>query len=76
MAALGVGGPNSGFATPGPLEREALTLVAVRIAVELGVGVGAQNVNGRTAVQAAQRRGYDSVVEFLRNLPIDGGAAR
>ena len=71
MAALGVGGPNSGFATPGPLEREALTLEAVRIAVELGVDVGAQDGNGRNATQAAQRRGYDSVVEFLRNLQID-----
>ena len=67
MAAVGMGGPNSGFATPDRLEREASTLEAVRIAVELGVDVGAQNVNGRTAAQAAQGRGYDSVVEFLRN---------
>ncbi len=66
MAAVGMGGPTSGFATPGPLEREALTLEAVRIAVGLGVEVDARNASGGTAVQAAQGRGYDSVVEFLR----------
>ena len=76
MAAVGMGGPNSGFATPGRQEREALTLEAVRIAVELGVDVGARDVNGRTAAQVAQGRGYDSVVEFLRNLRIDREPAR
>ena len=54
-----------GFATPDRLEREALTLEAGRIAVDLGVEVNARNRNGRTAVQVAEGRGYDSVVEFL-----------
>ncbi len=65
MAAVGMGGPNRGFATPDPLERAALTLEAVRIAVDLGVEVDARNASGRTALQAAQGRGYDSVVDFL-----------
>ena len=70
MAAVGMGGRAVGFARPGPLEREALILEAVRIAVELGVDVDARNGNGRTAAQAALGRGYDSVVEFL----VAGGA--
>ena len=65
MAAVGMGGRAGGFATPGPLEREGLILEAVRIAAELGVELDARNGNGRTAAQAAQGRGYDSVVEFL-----------
>lgn len=65
MAAVGMGGPTSGFATPGPLEHEALTFEAVRIVVDLGVEVDAQNGNGRTALQAARGRRYNSVVELL-----------
>ncbi len=65
MAAIGVGGRGGGFATPGRLESEALILEAARIAVGLGVEVNARNGSGRTAVQAAERSGYDSVVEFL-----------
>jgi ankyrin repeat protein len=66
MAAVGMGGGRvAGFATPGRLEREALSLEAVRIAVDLGVDITARNRNGKTAVQAAEGRGYDSVVEFL-----------
>ncbi len=66
MAAVGMGGPAaSGFAAPDPLEREALTLEAVKIAVDLGVDVNIQNANGGTAVQAAGGRRYDSVVDFL-----------
>ena len=63
--------PHAGFARPGPLEREALILEAVRIAVDLGVDVDARNGRGRTAAQAALGRGYDSVVEFL----VAGGAS-
>ena len=66
MAALGMGGRVSrGFAIPGRLARESLTLEAVRIAADLGVEVDARNRSGRTAVQAAEARGYDSVVELL-----------
>ena len=53
------------LATPGPLEHEALTFEAVRIVVDLGVEVDAQNGNGRTALQAARGRRYNSVVELL-----------
>jgi ankyrin repeat protein len=65
MAAVGMGGRPGGFETPGRLEREALILAAVEIAVELGVELNARNGSGRTAIQTAVGRGYDSVVEFL-----------
>jgi ankyrin repeat protein len=65
MAAVGMGGRAGGFETPGRLEREASILEAVEIAVALGVELDARNGSGRTAVQAAQGRGYESVVEFL-----------
>ncbi len=76
MAAVGMGGPTGGFAVPDRLEREALTLEAVRLAVDLGVEVDAQNAAGRTAAQAAQGRGYDSVLEFLRRAGRDLGLRR
>ena len=50
---------------------EAATLEAVRVAVELGVDVGAADARGRTAVSVAMRDGFDDVVAFL----IEHGAA-
>ena len=46
-------------------EREALTLEAVKLAVELGVDVNAANVDGRKALDAAKRLGYEAVVKLL-----------
>jgi ankyrin repeat protein len=51
-----------------PLERagrEALTLDAVKLAVELGIDVNAANTDGRTALDAAKALKYDTVVAFL-----------
>ena len=64
MAAVGMGG---GMAWV-PLdtgERESLTLEAVKLAVELGVDVNAANTDGRKALDAAKRLGYEKVIEFL-----------
>lgn len=47
------------------VEREALALEAVKVAVELGVDVNAVNAEGSTALEAADAQGFDSVVEFL-----------
>ena len=52
---MALGNPDSG-------ELEALTLEAVRLAVEWGVDVNATNLDEQTAVQA---RTYDSVKDFL-----------
>jgi ankyrin repeat protein len=46
-------------------EREALTLEAVKMALELGVDVNAANADGRTALDAAKAAKYESVVTFL-----------
>ena len=72
MAAVGMP-RGQGFAYRQPVnavEAEALTLEAVKVAVELGVHVNAVNANGRTALDAVTALGYDSVVEFL----IENGA--
>ncbi len=77
MAALGM--PRVvGFAQPNdPAEREADTLEAVRIAVELGIDVNAANADGVTALDAARRFGYQSVTDFLiENGAVGGEEAR
>jgi ankyrin repeat protein len=63
LAALGVGG---GAAWVQPTAgREALTLEAVRLAVDLGVDINAANTDGRTALSAAKALKYNSVARFL-----------
>lgn len=64
MAAVGMGG-GAAWVQPAPNEREALTLEAVKLAVELGVDVHAANTDGRTALDAAKNLGYQSVIDFL-----------
>jgi hypothetical protein len=46
-------------------DREALTLDAVRLAVDLGVDINAANTDGRTALAAAKALKYNSVARFL-----------
>ena len=67
MAAVGMGGRRlrRGFYRPALGEREARTLEAVRIAVEMGVELNAADTFGRTTLEAAKVLGYDSVVAFL-----------
>ena len=64
MAATGMGG-GTAWLQPDRSEREALTLEAVKLAVELGVDVNAANTDGRTALDAAKALKYDTVVAFL-----------
>ena len=64
MAATGMGG-GTAWVPLGRAEREALTLEAVKLAVELGVDVNAANTDGRTALDAAKALKYDAVVKFL-----------
>ena len=59
MAATGMGGGRRLGATAPRAEREALTLEAVKLAVELGVDVNAANTDGRTALDAAKALKYD-----------------
>ena len=50
---------------PDPVEREAVTLEAVRVAAELGVDVNTANAVGETALHAVAARGYDTVIAYL-----------
>ena len=50
---------------PDPVEREAVTLEAVRVAAELGVDVNTANAVGETALHAVAVRGYDTVIAYL-----------
>ncbi len=64
MAAVGMGGPRrmSAYVNPRRDEMEELTLEAVKVAVDLGIDVGAVDLLGRTAIQMVQ---YGSVEDFL-----------
>src|SRR5215510_6862679 len=64
MAATGMGGGKAWF-DPERGEREALTLEAVKLAIDLGVDVNAANTDGRTALDAAHALKYETVVRFL-----------
>jgi ankyrin repeat protein len=64
MAAVGMGGGEA-WIQPDRSEREALTLDAVKLAVELGVDVNAANTDGRTALDAAKALKYETVLKFL-----------
>jgi ankyrin repeat protein len=64
MAATGMGGGTT-WIPPERGRREALTLEAVKLAVELGVDVNAANTDGRTALDAAKTAKLESVVAYL-----------
>ncbi len=65
MAVVGMGGPRGmrAFVGPDRVGMEALSLEAVKLAVDLGVDVNAVNLDGQKAADASR---YASVVEFLR----------
>ncbi len=65
MAATGMGGGSEAWVPLERGEREALTLEAVKLAVDLGVDVNAANTDGRTALDAAKTLKYETVVSFL-----------
>jgi len=66
MAATGLGGGRA-WVQPPREQRQALTLDAVKLAVDLGVDVNAANTDGRTALDGAQTLKYESVVAFLKD---------
>jgi uncharacterized protein len=56
-------------------EKEALTLEAVKLAVELGVDVNTPSSEGRTALDGAKAARYESVVAFLAEKGAKEGIA-
>ncbi len=75
MAATGMGG-GTAWLPPERRQREALSLDAVKYAVELGVDVNAANIDGRTALDAATAAKYESVVKFLVEHGARSGAPK
>jgi ankyrin repeat protein len=69
MAAAGMGG-GAAWVPPDRREREALTLETVKLAIELGIDVNADNGDGRTALDAAKTLKFETVTKFL----VDNGA--
>ena len=55
----------SPWVEPPAFEREALTLEAVKVALELGADINAVNTDGRTALDAAKTLRFDSVAKYL-----------
>jgi ankyrin repeat protein len=74
MAATGMGG-GTPWIRPDRGEREALTLEAVTLAIELGVDVNAANTDGRTALDGANRLGYDKVTRLLMEKGATAGTS-
>jgi len=75
MAATGMGGGRA-WVLPEPSEREALVLEAVKVAVELGIGLNAANTDGRTALDSAKTLKYDTVVRFLQEKGAQPGTLK
>jgi ankyrin repeat protein len=65
MAAVGMGGGTTTWVQPARGDREALTLEAVKLALDYGVDVNAAGTDGSTALDAAKALRYEKVVEFL-----------
>jgi hypothetical protein len=67
MAAAGMGGPRNlgGFIDPHPAAAEALSLEAVKVALEFGVDRAAKDLEGWTATERSR---YPTVREYLVSL--------
>ena len=64
MAAAGMGGGIAWF-TPGRAEREAQMIEGVKIALEAGVDVNAENTDGRRALDQARAQKFEKLAAFL-----------
>ena len=73
MAAAGLGGGGAGWFPLAREQREAATLEAVKLTVELGVDLNAVNSTGRTALDAARAQRFPSVVKYLEEKGAKSG---
>ncbi len=74
LAALNVGGGEIWEQLPSG-EREPKTLAAVKMAVESGVDVNAENTAGHSALDMAEQARYASVVDYLKEHGAKPGSA-
>jgi ankyrin repeat protein len=65
MAAAGMGGGGTAWVPPPRNEREALMLESVKLLVDYGIDLNAENPDGRTALDSAATLKFESVVKFL-----------
>jgi len=65
MAAVGMGGGGAPWVAPDRGTREAAILEAVKLALEQGVDVNAENTDGRRALDAAKSQKLETVVAYL-----------
>jgi ankyrin repeat protein len=64
MAAAGMGGGTAWF-TPDRATREALMIEAAKMALDAGVDVNAENIDGRRALDAAKAGKFEKLAAFL-----------
>jgi ankyrin repeat protein len=75
MAAVGMGGDTRvhEWVAAGRSTKEALTLEAVKIAVESGSDLNLENTDGRTALDAARALRFNTVIQYLEEKGAKGG---
>jgi ankyrin repeat protein len=75
MAATGMGG-GVAWVQPDRTQREALMLESVTLAADQGIDLNAQNVDGRTALDAARAVKFERVAALLVERGAHSGTAR
>ena len=75
MAATGMGG-GIAWVQPDRAQRETLMLDSVRLAADQGVDINAENIDGRTALDAARALKFERVAAFLLERGARAGTAR
>ena len=76
MAAVGMGGGGPAWVPIERIEREALTLETVTLALTYGIDINAANVDGRTALDAAKTLKFERVVAYLTSKGAKPGATK
>ena len=65
MAAVGMGGGGPAWVPVERIEREALTLDTVKLALTYNIDINAANIDGRTALDAAKALKFERVAAYL-----------
>ena len=65
MAAVGMGGGGAPWVAPDRAAREALIIEAVKMALDAGVDVNAENTDGRRALDVAKTQKLETVAAYL-----------
>ena len=76
MAAVGMGGGGQAWVPIERIEREALMLETVTLALTYGIDINAANVDGRTALDAAKTLKFERVVAYLSSKGAKPGAIK